>query len=170
MEIEFANLQYLELVIRTADLLVVINLKRFQELQDDRQALFQADAVVTSEVFRIGLGILRAAQVPSCLCEQLTAALRWCQGKKQRSHCGAVCSAALSMLPKVLLPPLLVASLEPSDLSAFQFTSAGVVVTLKLVARPARTEVATHVVVAEVLALRPFVFLSSIVRVTFIKI
>lgn len=43
-------------------------------------------------------------------------------------------------------------------------------VTLKLVASPARTEVATHIVVADMLAPRPFVFLSSIVRVTFIKI
>lgn len=44
------------------------------------------------------------------------------------------------------------------------------VVTLKLVANPARTEVATHIVVTEVLALRPFIFLGSIVRVTFIQI
>lgn len=44
------------------------------------------------------------------------------------------------------------------------------VVTLKLVASLAGTEVATHIVVAEVLALRAFIFLSSIVRVTFIKI
>lgn len=65
------------------NLLVVINLKGFQELQDDRQAFFQADAVVTSEVFRIGMGILRAAQVPRCLCVQLTAALHWGRGRKQ---------------------------------------------------------------------------------------
>ena len=69
LEVEFANLQYLELVIRTVDLLVFINLKGFQELEADRQALLQTDAVVTPEVFRIGLGVLRAAQVPRCLCE-----------------------------------------------------------------------------------------------------
>lgn len=42
-------------------MLVIINLKGFQELQGDRQALLQTDAVVTLEVFRIGLGILGAA-------------------------------------------------------------------------------------------------------------
>ena len=96
---QLVNLQYLELVIRTVDLLVVINLKRFQELEDDRQPLLQTDAVVTPEVFRIGMGILRAAQVPRCLCEQLTAALHWCRGRKQRSHCAAVSSAAPSSAP-----------------------------------------------------------------------
>lgn len=44
------------------------------------------------------------------------------------------------------------------------------VVTLKLVANPTRTEVATHIVVTEVLALRPFILLGTIVRVTFIQI
>lgn len=44
------------------------------------------------------------------------------------------------------------------------------VVTLKLVANPARTEVATHIVVTEVLALRSFIVLGSIVRLTFIQI
>lgn len=75
------------------DLLVVINLKRFQELQDDRQAFFQTDAVVTLEVLRIGVGVLWAAQVPRCLCEQLTAALHWCRGRKQRSQDEAVPAA-----------------------------------------------------------------------------
>lgn len=82
LEVELANLQYLQLVIRTVDLLVFINLKGFQELEDDRQALLQTDAVVTPEVFRIGLGVLRAAQVPRCFCEQLTAALHWYRGRK----------------------------------------------------------------------------------------
>lgn len=78
---------------------MVTNLKGLQELEDDRQALLQTDAVVTSEMFRIGLGVLRAAQVPRCLCEQLTAALYWWTGSKQRSPCEAVSSAALSTAP-----------------------------------------------------------------------
>lgn len=41
---------------------------------------------------------------------------------------------------------------------------------MELVARPARTEVAAHIVVANVLTPRPLTVLSSIVRVTFIKI
>lgn len=69
--------QYLELVIRTVDLLVIINLKGFQEPEGDGQALLQTDAVVTLEEFGVGLGVLRAAQVPRGLCEQLTAALHW---------------------------------------------------------------------------------------------
>lgn len=59
------------------DLLVIINLKGLQELEGDRQALLQTDAVVTPQVFGIGLGVLGAAQIPRRLCEQLTAALHW---------------------------------------------------------------------------------------------
>jgi len=41
---------------------------------------------------------------------------------------------------------------------------------LELIARSARTEVATHIVVTDMLAPKPLIILSSIVRITFIKI
>lgn len=93
--------QYLELVIRTVDLLVIINLKGLQKLEGYRQAFLQTDAVVTPEELGIRLGVLGAAQVPRCLCEQLTAALHWGRGRKERSHRGAVpafCSPVLCFL------------------------------------------------------------------------
>lgn len=147
------------------DLLVIINLKGFQEPEGDGQALLQTDAVVTPEVFWVGLRVLGAAQVPRRLREQLTAALH-CEEEERTGHIVRLCllQPAICLLSHFSQPTC------SFDLLKFLFTFAGVLVTLKLVTNPARTEVATHIVVTEVLALRPFIVLSSIVRITFIQI
>lgn len=68
---------YLQLVVGTVYLLVVIDFKRLQELEVEGVAPLYSDTVVAAQVGGVRLGVLQAGDVARGLREQLAAALGW---------------------------------------------------------------------------------------------
>lgn len=121
-------------------LLVVIDLERLQELEVEGEAALHSDAVVAAQVRGVGPGVLQAGDVAGWLCVQLTGALG-CESREGGGHHG------LSGWPRS--PCLAPASLPQCP----NLTLAGMPILLKLIAWTAGTEVATNIVVTQVLAL-----------------
>lgn len=68
---------YLQLVVGTVYLLMVIDFKRLQELEVEGVASLYSDTVVAAQVRGVGSGILQAGDVARGLREQLAAAFGW---------------------------------------------------------------------------------------------
>lgn len=100
------------------------------------EAAFHPDAIVAAQVRGVGLGVLQARDVARWLCVQLTAALS-CE------------SRAGWVSPGTASPCSVPASLPQGS----NLTLAGMPILLKLVAWTAGTEVATGVVMTQVLTL-----------------
>lgn len=131
---------YLELVIGAVYLLVVINFKRIQELEMHSEAPLYPDAVVAAQIRWVRLRVLEAGDIARGLCVQSTATLSCESRTGQAVRALRLVQQASAQSLTALSPPLCL-------------TLTGPAVFLKLVAWTAGTEVASDIVVAQVLAL-----------------